>query len=139
MIYCDFGVLNYQNQTTLIQKIYQALKPEGKLIIDVFTPEQYKDFNEARTITYENGGYWSIEEYLNIFSTYKYDNTYLEQYVIVTGDSLKCYNLWNHAYSDEELVDFFKQFNFTNIELFDDVTGKSRTDNSKTRCLVLTK
>ena len=139
LIFCDFGVLDYNKRYALVSKIHRALKSGGKFIVDVFTSNQYKDFKETRTTTFENNGYWSKDEYLNIFSTYQYSNTYLEQFHIITKNDIKCYNLWNHAFTDDELIAFFKQFNFSNIELFDDVSGKEKTNTSPTRCVVVTK
>lgn len=41
LIYCDFGVLSTADRAALLKKIYTALRPNGRLIFDVFTPWQY--------------------------------------------------------------------------------------------------
>ncbi|MFL8271925.1 class I SAM-dependent methyltransferase [Clostridioides difficile] len=37
LIYCDYGALSTENRRLLMEKIYDSLKPGGKLILDVFT------------------------------------------------------------------------------------------------------
>ncbi len=38
LIYCDYAVLSIKERHILLKKVYQALKPNGKFIFDVFTP-----------------------------------------------------------------------------------------------------
>jgi len=43
LIYCDYAALSITDRLILLRKVYQALKPNGKFIFDVFTPLMRKD------------------------------------------------------------------------------------------------
>ncbi|HGS9412614.1 class I SAM-dependent methyltransferase, partial [Clostridioides difficile] len=43
LIYCDYGALSTENRRLLMEKIYDSLKPGGKLILDVFTINKYNN------------------------------------------------------------------------------------------------
>ena len=43
IIFCDFGALSALDRKILLNKIYKALKPNGKFILDVFSPIYHRD------------------------------------------------------------------------------------------------
>lgn len=58
-IYCDYGALSTEDRGLILQKIYTALKPGGKLLLDVFSMQKYKRFKEYRVWQWhEHGGFW---------------------------------------------------------------------------------
>ena len=69
LIYCDFGVMSNQDRNSLLKRIYQALKPGGIFILDVFTPNQYKAILDQTVVITED----SIE-YYNIW-----DHTFIKE------------------------------------------------------------
>ncbi|OJT71491.1 SAM-dependent methyltransferase, partial [Clostridioides difficile] len=65
LIYCDYGALSTENRRLLMEKIYDSLKPGGKLILDVFTINKYNNFEEIKYWEInEDGGFWSNEKYM---------------------------------------------------------------------------
>lgn len=80
-----------RDRTRLLNSIYQALKPNGKFILDVFTPNEYKDRKEAKDWYYSEGGFWSDKAHICLNSFYRYDerNTMLEQTVVITKESIE--------------------------------------------------
>ncbi len=46
LIYCDYGALSTENRRLLMEKIYDSLRPGGKLILDVFTINKYNNFEK---------------------------------------------------------------------------------------------
>jgi len=140
LIYCDFGVLPPQERLVLLNKIYNALKPGGIFIVDVFSLANYSSFQENTNITYEDKGFWCAEPYVCIQRNAEYENKdYLEQYVIITESQCQTYNLWNHAFYSDELTTLMKQTGFGQIDLYADVTGIAFEQNSKTMCAVCKK
>lgn len=141
LIYCDFGVLNTEEREKLLKKIYKALKPGGILIFDVFSQNEYHAKEENTNWVYENGGYWSEKPYACLYSFLRYDeaDTFLEQYVVVEEDSVKCYNLWNHAFNKQELSKDINIAGFSKSEFYDDVSGKKYTGESNTICVAACK
>jgi len=140
LIYCDLGVLSPQERLVLLGKIYNALKPGGIFIVDVFTHANYSGFQENTIVTYEDKGFWRPEPYVCIQRDAEYKHKdYLEQYVIITENQCQTYNLWNHAFCSTELTSLMQEAGFGNIDLYADVIGAVFEENSKTICAVCKK
>ncbi|MEL7655008.1 MAG: methyltransferase domain-containing protein [Bacillota bacterium] len=141
MIYCDFGVLNLNDRKLLLKKIYNALKPGGLFIFDVFTMKQFENQTETSNWSYCNGGYWSESPYACFYSFYRYDfcSTYAEQYIILEESNLRCFNLWNHGFSREELADDLAEAGFLEADFYGDAAGRQFDDSSASICSVAKK
>ncbi|MGI6106239.1 MAG: class I SAM-dependent methyltransferase [Raoultibacter sp.] len=139
LIYCDFGVLDIESQQILLEKIYTALKPGGTFVMDVFSLEQYANWIDGIKTTFEDGGFWSEKPYLCIKKDKRYEDDYfLEQYVIVTKEDCRTYNLWNHAFSKEELTEELGSAGFADLEFYSDIAG-GQGNESSTICVVARK
>lgn len=141
LIYCDFGVLSDQDRSLLLDHVYQALKPGGKFILDVFTPNRYKDRKETKDWYFSEGGFWSEKAHICLNSFYRYDDkgTMLEQTVVITEDSVKCYNIWDHTFTKEELEKDLKKAGFTAVDFYGDVAGARYQPEESLMCAVSTK
>jgi len=141
LIYCDYAPLSISDRLILLKKVYQALKPGGKFIFDVFTPKMRR--TESRTWSYHpEGGFWSEKAHLCLESVYQYDDddkTELTQTIVITEDNVHCYNIWDHYFSKEKLKSEIKPIGFKSIEFFGDVAGKEYSETGETICAVLTK
>lgn len=141
LIYCDFGVLSPENRRVLLNKIYQALKPGGRLILDVFHEPYLESFQEMQNIYYEQNGFWLPEEYTVIQRNQYYEeskNT-LEQYLVITESGSKCYNIWNQIYAPDLLEKEVTKTGFRLLQFYDDVQGKEYTGSEDTICGVFEK
>jgi SAM-dependent methyltransferase len=142
LIYCDFGALSTADRRVLASKIHKALKPGGKLILDLFTPRLYLGRPESRSWQYnENGGFWSKEPHICFDTVYHYDEdtTELRQSIVQTEESVKCYNIWEHFFTKENLLSEMQIAGFNEFELFGDVAGSVFSDNGDTFCGVFAK
>jgi len=141
LIYCDFGVLCAADRKTLLRKIYSALKEAGLFIVDVCSLAQYEGWEENHTWSFCNGGFWSTEPYACLYSFYRYDNcrTYDQQYVIVEKEAVSCFNIWNHAFTPDELCADFADAGFKSTQLFGSVAGEDYTNQSAAICAVARK
>ena len=141
LIYCDLGVLSPENRKILLMKIYQALKPGGILILDVFYEPYANSFTEMQNTCYQPGGFWTSEPYVLIQRNHYYQeskNT-LEQYLIITDKKCKCYNIWNQIYTKGMLEGEVAQAGLKRVNFFDDVQGKAFTGLENTICGVFSK
>lgn len=141
LIYCDFGVLAPESRRILLNKIYRALKPGGILILDVFHEPYVKTFKEMQSIRYEQGGFWSPETYVVIQRNQYYGkskNT-LEQYLVITEENCKCYNIWNQIYTQNLLEKEITEVGLDVVNFFDNVQGKEYTGLEETICGVFCK
>lgn len=125
MINCDFGVLSDSDRAAMLKKIHRALKPGGMYIFDVFTPNEFLDFQEQKTWQLETGGFWSAEPCLCLHASYRYDsqNTFLRQHVAVTEKDVRGYYLWDHAFIPDELRNAARDAGFSACDLYGDVAG----------------
>lgn len=59
--------------------------------------------DESRSWHYDEGGeFWRVKPYLFLKSVYQYDdndNTELRQYIVITEDTVNCYNIWDHFFT----------------------------------------
>jgi len=141
LIYCDYAVLSASGRRTLLDKIYKALKPGGMFIFDVFTHKMRAE--ESRKWYYsEHSGLYADEPHICLMSVYQYDDadkTELRQTVVITEDAVKCYNIWDHFFNKDEIINEVLSSNFKTYKLYDDVAGKEYSGEYDTICCVLTK
>lgn len=140
LIYCDFCVLCDKDRSMLLSKIHQALRPGGRFIVDVNTPNVYQGREETKTWTFQESGFWNSSPHLCLDAFYRYkNNTMLNQAVIVTEDSVQSYNLWDHTFTLEELKTDLTEHGFEEIEFYGDVAGTEYTPGGNTICAVAKK
>lgn len=141
LIYCDYAVLSITDRLILLRKVYQALKPNGKFIFDVFTPLMRK--KESRSWEYyKESGFFSEKPHICLKSVYQYDdedNTELVQYIVITEETVNCYNIWDHFFTKETLLSEIQTAGFNTFEFYGDIAGKEFSDSVETICGVFTK
>lgn len=141
LIYCDYAVLPVSERHALLGKVHQALRPGGKFIFDVFTPRMRRAEKHAWNHNAQ-GGFFSAKPHLCLESVYQYDDadqTELRQSIIVTQDTVDCYNIWDHFFTREALLSEISAAGFSASELYGDVAGKAFTETGDTICVVLRK
>lgn len=141
LIYCDYAALSISDRFILLEKVYQALKPNGKFIFDVFTPKMRK--SESHTWHYEEkGGFFSEEPHICLESVYQYDDcdeTELRQSIIFNEKAVHCYNIWDHFFTKEKLLSEAQPLGFSAYNFYGDASGKKFSDAEDTICCVFTK
>lgn len=141
LIYCDYAALSITDRLILLRKVYQALKPKGKFIFDVFTPLMRKD--ESCSWEYcAEGGFFSEKQHICLESVYQYDdedNTELRQSIVITEENVNCYNIWDHFFTKEALLSEIQNIGFNSFEFYGDIAGKEFSDIGETICGVFTK
>jgi SAM-dependent methyltransferase len=141
LIYCDYPALSVTDRLVLLRKVYQALRPNGKFIFDVFTPLMRKP--ESRSWYYsEEGGFLSEKPHICLDSVYQYDDedkTELRQSIVITEETVDCYNIWDHFFTRETLLSEIQTAGFKAFEFYGDIAGKEYSDAGETICGVFTK
>jgi 2-polyprenyl-3-methyl-5-hydroxy-6-metoxy-1,4-benzoquinol methylase len=141
LIFCDYAVLSITDRLTLLKKVYQSLKPNGKFIFDVFTPKMRQ--KEARSWQFcENGGFFSEKCHLLLEAVYQYDDndkTELRQHIVVTDEDVNCYIVQDHFFTKELLISEIQPIGFNMFEFYGDVAGKEYSDMGEIICGVFTK
>jgi SAM-dependent methyltransferase len=141
LIYCDYAVLSSTDRRELLRKVYRALTPGGKFIFDVFTHRMRVE--ESRTWLYsDQGGFYSDKPHLCLLSVHQYDDkdkTELRQSIIITDETVQCFNVWDHFFNKDELVGEVMPVGFSAYEIYSDVAGIEYSDSSETLCGMFTK
>lgn len=141
LIYCDFGALSPEEGARLLALIHRALRPGGKLVLDVFTPAKVAKFAERRTWEqYPDGGFWRPDAHCAIQGNYIYDDaTTLEQTVVVAPGSVRPYYVWNRYFTPEGLAGELEHAGFHSLERFDTVAGKPWSGDAETLAMTAEK
>ena len=138
MIYCDYSALSPVNRERLLCNVYRALKPGGYLLLDAFTPNQYKGRPESTQWSYHDGGFWKEGPHLCLESFCRYDDShaFLRQTIVISEGAVDCYNIWDRAFEKEELIKELRAGGFCEIEICADVTGAEFCSDSPTLCAI---
>jgi SAM-dependent methyltransferase len=141
LIYCDYAPLSITGRLMLLNKVYRALKPNGKFIFDVFTPKMRA--NERRSWRYcGNGGFYDEKPHILLEAVYQYDDddkTELRQHIVISNDSVNCYNVYDHFFTKESLISEIHPVGFSTLQFYDNVAGMEFSDAGETICGVFTK
>lgn len=137
----DYAALSIADRITLLKKVYQALKPNGKFIFDAFTPKMRH--NESRSWQYfKNGGFFNEKPHLLLEAVYQYDDddkTEIRQHTVINDEAVKCYIVLDHFFTKELLISEIQPIGFNNFEFYDDIAGKEYSGTRETICGIFTK
>ncbi len=142
LIYCDYAALTLPERKVLLEKVYQALRPGGLFLFDVFTDIAFQKKSETSSWSLqEHGGFWSEQPHLCLEATYLYENrtVSVDQCVIVSESGYKEYLIWDTAFTKERLADEVLPFGYQLYGVYDDVCGMPYTGKSETLCFVVMK
>jgi len=126
MIMCDFCALSPEQRKTLLAKFYSLLKPNGAVLLDVYSLNSFNQIEE--TSTYELNqlnGFWSSDDYYCFVNTFKYEHekVILDKYTIFgKSDKRVVYN-WLQYYNKETLIKEFEENGLIADEIYSDVGG----------------
>ena len=133
MIMCDYCALSPVQRKKLLQKFYNFLKPDGSVLLDVYSLNSFDQRNEHSF--YERNlldGFWSSENYYGFLNTFKYktEKVILDKYTIVDKNRIRVVYNWLQYFSPEILSLEFEGNNFTIESIYSDVTGSELDSGS---------
>ena len=126
MIMCDFCALSPTQRKRLLGKFHKILKPDGSVLIDVYSLSAF-DQREERA-TYEMNqlnGFWSPNKYFGFLNTFKYgeDKVVLDKYTIVEAERTRTVYNWFQHFSSESMESEFEKAGFLQHEFYGNVAG----------------
>ncbi len=141
MIFCDYGALSTNDRQVMLSKIYHHLKPNGKLLFDVFTMKNFSQFKEEQTWEVcHKDGFWRADEYVEMDGHYKYsDNVTLKLISIISNNEITPYYLWDTYFTKESLIQEVERSGFKVCDIFGDVAGSTYDSESNTIAILLEK
>lgn len=125
IVYTDFGVLLPEERAKFLENVYRALKPGGIFVFDVINDRNADEkFQEMKTWSFEKGGFWMPEPYLELINGVRYPDkkVFLKQHLVIDGSgNVKDYRFWASHFSPEDMKKILSEKNFTDIEHFKNI------------------
>lgn len=141
LIYCDYCALAPHDRKQLLENIWRSLKNDGMFLLDVFTNDKYKKFEEESNWYHrDEGGFWSAEAHIELTQNLTYDgHVTLEQTTIMTEQAVDTYYIWHQFFTREKIVAELENIGFTLLAIYNDVTGTEYHEGNDTIALLLKK
>ena len=142
MIMCDFCALSPEQRRTILSKFSRLLKPQGKVLFDVYSLVGYNERQEeSRHEVNLLDGFWSPDRYDGFLNVFKYDNekVILDKYTILQNDKTRVIYNWLQYFSPESLREEVKETGFVIKNIFADVAGSPFKADGKEFAVVVRK
>lgn len=142
LIYHVYGSFSPSERQDIFKKIYQSLRPDGLVILDVLTLANYDAFQEISNWGLSKGENEITQSKSIVFGhNIKYkDNVTLSKTVIVGSDGeLVNFNYWNQYFSLADLKKEVEQVGFEVIKIMEDVNGGAYQEDGEQFAVVLQK
>ena len=126
MIMCDFCALGPDKRKALLRKMYEALKPGGHVLFDVYSTTAFGKKGEETTVTqHEDGEFWSSEASVELRQSFKYEaaKVSLDRYCIVQPGHIRLFYNWLQYFHPDDLRMELKGSGFELQYLFGSVAG----------------
>jgi len=133
LLLCDFCALSPSQRKTMLKKFYKFLKPDGSVLIDVYSLNAFNQREEAETYEHSRlNGFWSPENYYCFQNTFKYDEekVVLDKYTIIEKERTRIAYNWLQYYSEDSLRKEFEENGFKVEGFYSDVTGTTTSPES---------
>ena len=126
MIMCDFCALSPAQRRTMIRKFSTLLKPQGAVLLDVYSLASFDQRKEVAT--YEHNlldGFWSPESYYGFLNTFKYEKekVILDKYTIIEKARTRVIYNWLQYFSRDAITKEFETNGLKIQEVYSDVAG----------------
>lgn len=126
LIYCDYGALPPDGRARLLERIRQALRPDGWLVLDVFPPDHALNFAVGLSLERQReGGFFSPADHFVLRGRHFYADQLLtlDRYLVVGAErEFEIWN-WDQSFSPESLAAEFTTCGFAVEALLDFATG----------------
>ena len=133
LLLCDFCALSPSQRKTMLKKFYKFLKPDGSVLIDVYSLNAFNQREEAETYEHSRlNGFWSPENYYCFQNMFKYDEekVVLDKYTIIEEKRTRVVYNWLQYYSEDSLRKEFEENGFKVEGFYSDVTGTTTSPES---------
>jgi 2-polyprenyl-3-methyl-5-hydroxy-6-metoxy-1,4-benzoquinol methylase len=142
MIMCDFCALSPDQRKEMLSKFHSLLKPEGSVMLDVYSLNGYNQKEESATYELNQlNGFWSPDDYYCFVNTFKYEKekVILDKYTIIEKSRKRVVYNWLQYFSIDSLRKEFEENGFKVEEIYSDVAGKTFNPESPEIAIVAKK
>jgi 2-polyprenyl-3-methyl-5-hydroxy-6-metoxy-1,4-benzoquinol methylase len=142
MIMCDFCALSPEQRKTMLSKFQSLLKPDGSVLIDVYSLNSYNQKEESAIYELNQlNGFWSPNDYYCFVNTFKYEKekVILDKYTIIEESRKRIVYNWLQYFSEDSIRKDFEENGLKVEEVYSDVAGKSYVSESPEIAIVAKK
>ena len=130
MIMCDYCALSPQQRKLMLEKFKKILKPDGSILLDVYSLNAYDAREEKATYEFDQSAhFWSANDYFSFHNTFKYDKekVILDKYTIIENTRTRVVYNWLQYFSLDTLKNEFEENGLSIVEVYSDVAGTKFT------------
>ncbi|MFC1959883.1 SAM-dependent methyltransferase [Chloroflexota bacterium] len=134
LIYGDFCPLPPEDRATLLDRIHRALKPGGRFVFDLSTPQHHiRNIQPEGWSVEPTSGFWRAEPHLMLESGHIYpEDIFLKQIAVIVPDgTITVYRFWFQDYTPERITDELVAHGFSMISHWGDLTGTPYTPDGE--------
>jgi 2-polyprenyl-3-methyl-5-hydroxy-6-metoxy-1,4-benzoquinol methylase len=142
MIMCDFCALSPEQRTRLLSKFKSTLKPNGSVLLDVYSLNSFDQREEAASYELNQlRGFWSPDDYYCFVNSFKYEKekVSLDKYTIIEESKDRTVYNWLQYYSIDSLREEFEGSGFGIEEIYSDVAGAELSNESPEMAIIAKK
>lgn len=138
MLYGIYSFYCPRERIELLRIIRDSLAPNGKVIVEVFTDNHYKERDETTDWEYvEENGFWDDGPYLELNAFYRYTDLGL---VLIQAakisDTVRVWNSWIQTFTPETLKSEFELAGFTEFEFYSSCMGNQYYESTDVLCMI---
>ena len=133
MIMCDFCALSPNQRKIILDKFMNLLKPDGKVLLDVYSLNYFDQKDELSTYELNHlNNFWSPDNYYCFINSFKYNDikVTLDKYTIIEKKRTRVVYNWLQYFSMESLKKEFEENNLIINDIYSDVSGKDYDSKS---------
>jgi len=133
MIMCDFCALSPNQRKIMLDKFMNLLKPDGKVLLDVYSLNYFDQKDELSTYELNHlNNFWSPDDYYCFINSFKYNDikVTLDKYTIIEKKRTRVVYNWLQYFSMESLKKEFEENNLIINDIYSDVSGKDYDSRS---------
>ena len=126
MIMCDFCALSPEQRKVMLSKFYNYLKPDGSVLLDVYSLNAFKIKKESATYELNQlNNFWSPKDYYCFVNSFKYEDekVALDKYTVIEESQKRIVYNWLQYFSTDTLKKEFEENGFNIKEVYTDVAG----------------
>ena len=133
MIMCDFCALSPNQRKIMLGKFTNLLKPNGKILLDVYSLNYFNQKEELSTYELNHlNNFWSPDDYYCFINSFKYNDikVTLDKYTIIEKKRTRVVYNWLQCFSMESLKKEFEENNLIIDDIYSDVSGRDYNPKS---------
>lgn len=132
-IFGEFNVFTPTDARKILQKAFGALKPAGKLLLEIHTLDSVEQMGNQPSMWYSSaGGLFSDKPHLCLMESFwdEQQNVATERYFIIDAETAQVTRFASstQGYDEEQITSMLTEIGFSGVEFHPGLTGKPQSE-----------